>query len=134
MAHWGRRRRRHFFSLDRIEHRYAARSIALRTQYAPIKWRGRPSSDTQADAIIDHPLRGSTRINLGDANMRKLLANRRRLYASVKQVTLRWHERRCANRKTSGARAAKYLSGRSRAMAITKCQPENCTKIKVGNI
>ena len=40
----------------------------------------------QADAMVDRLVHGSERIDLGDVNVRKLLADRKQRYSSAKRV------------------------------------------------
>lgn len=49
----------------------------LCTQYTPAEWHGRLGGGVQADAMVDRLVHGSVRIDLGDVNLRKLLAERR---------------------------------------------------------
>ena len=67
----------------------------------------------QADAMVDHLIHGAVRIDPGDVNVRKLLADMKKQYTSAKRVMPRRRERRYANRKKSGAHAAKYSISRS---------------------
>ena len=65
------------FFLELIERRYLDKSTVLCTQYAPTEWHGRLGGGVQADAMIDRLVQGSVRIDLGDVNVRKLLAGRK---------------------------------------------------------
>lgn len=60
-----------------IERRYAAKSTVLCTQYTPAEWHGRLGGGVQADAMVDRLIHGSVRIDLGDVNVHKLLADRK---------------------------------------------------------
>lgn len=65
------------FLFELIERRYMAKSTVLCTQYAPVEWHGRLGGGVQADAMVDRLVHGSVRIDLGDVDMRKLLASRK---------------------------------------------------------
>lgn len=54
-----------------------AKSTVLCAQYAPAEWHGRLGGGVQADAMVDRLVHGSVRIDLGDVNVRKLLASRK---------------------------------------------------------
>ena len=60
-----------------IERRYAAESTMPCTQYTPAEWHGRRGGGVQADAMVDRLVHESARIDLGDVNVRKLLAEKR---------------------------------------------------------
>ena len=60
-----------------IERRYAARSTVLCTQYTPAEWHGRLGGGVQADAMVDRLVHGAVRIDLGDVNVRRLLAEKK---------------------------------------------------------
>lgn len=60
-----------------IERRYTSKSTVLCTQYTPAEWHVRLGGGVQADAMVDRLVYGSVRIDLGDANVRKLLAEGR---------------------------------------------------------
>ena len=60
-----------------IERRYAAESTMPCTQYTPAEWHGRLGGGVQADAMVDRLVHESARIDLGDVNVRKLLAEKR---------------------------------------------------------
>ena len=85
------------FLLELIERRYAAKSTVLCTQCTPAEWHGRLGGGVQADAMVDRLVHGSVRIDLGDVNVRKLLADRKQRYASAKRVIPKRRERRYAN-------------------------------------
>ena len=59
-----------------IERRYAAESTMPCTQYTPAEWHGRLGGGVQADAMVDRLVHESARIDLGDVNVRKLLAEK----------------------------------------------------------
>lgn len=63
--------------LELVERRYLDRSTVLCTQYSSADWHGRLGGGVQADAMIDRIVHGSVRIDLGDVNVRKLLASGR---------------------------------------------------------
>lgn len=65
------------FLFELIERRYMAKSTVLCTQYTPSEWHGRLGGGVQADAMVDRLVHGAVRIDLGDVNVRKLLADRR---------------------------------------------------------
>jgi DNA replication protein DnaC len=65
------------FLFELIERRYAAKSTVLCTQYTPVEWHGRLGGGVQADAMVDRLVHGAVRIDLGDVNVRKLLAEKR---------------------------------------------------------
>lgn len=65
------------FLFELIERRYTSKSTVLCTQYTPAEWHGRLGGGVQADAMVDRLVHGSVRIDLGDVNVRKLLAERR---------------------------------------------------------
>ena len=48
----------------------------LRTQYTPAEWHIRLGG-VKADAMVGRPVHGSAQIDLGDVNVRKLLAEGR---------------------------------------------------------
>lgn len=65
------------FLFELVERRYAEKSTVLCTQYTPAEWHGRLGGGVQADAMVDRLVHGSIRIDLGDVNVRKLLAERK---------------------------------------------------------
>lgn len=65
------------FLFELIERRYAAKSTVICTQYTPAEWHGRLGGGVQADAMVDRLAHGAIRIDLGDVNVRKLLAERK---------------------------------------------------------
>jgi DNA replication protein DnaC len=65
------------FLLELVERRYMDRSTVLCTQYSPADWHGRLGGGVQADAMIDRLVHGAVRIDLGDVNVRKLLAEKK---------------------------------------------------------
>ena len=65
------------FLFELVERRYAAKSTVICTQYTPAEWHGRLGGGVQADAMVDRLVHGSVRIDLGDVNVRKLLAERK---------------------------------------------------------
>ena len=65
------------FMFELIERRYAAKSTVICTQYTPAEWHGRLGGGVQADAMVDRLVHGAIRIDLGDVNVRKLLAERK---------------------------------------------------------
>lgn len=65
------------FLFELIERRYCEKSTVLCTQYKPSEWHGRLGGGVQADAMVDRLVHGSIRINLGDVNVRKLLAEKK---------------------------------------------------------
>lgn len=65
------------FLFELIERRYTSKSTVLCTQYTPAEWHGRLGGGVQADAMVDRLVHGSVRIDLGDVNVRKLLAERK---------------------------------------------------------
>lgn len=65
------------FLFELIERRYAARSTVLCTQYTPAEWHGRLGGGVQADAMVDRLVHGAVRIDLGDVNVRRLLAEKK---------------------------------------------------------
>lgn len=71
----GEASRMYLFEL--IERRYTSKSTVLCTQYTPAEWHVRLGGGVQADAMVDRLVYGSVRIDLGDANVRKLLAEGR---------------------------------------------------------
>lgn len=62
------------FLFELIEGRYASKSTVLCAQNTPAEWHGRLGGGVQADAMVDRPVHGSVRIDLGDVIVRKLLA------------------------------------------------------------
>lgn len=65
------------FLFELVERRYAEKSTVLCTQYTPAEWHGRLGGGVQADAMVDRLVHGSIRIDLGNVNVRKLLAERK---------------------------------------------------------
>ena len=65
------------FLFELIGRRYAAKSTVICTQYTPAEWHGRLGGGVQADAMVDRLVHGVIRIDLGDVNVRKLLAERK---------------------------------------------------------
>ena len=65
------------FLFELVERRYAAKSTVLCTQYTPAEWHGRLGGGVQADALVDRLVHGAVRIDLGDVNVRKLLAEKK---------------------------------------------------------
>ena len=65
------------FLFELIERRYTSKSTVLCTQYTPAEWHGRLGGGVQADAMVDRLVHGSVQIDLGDVNVRKLLAERK---------------------------------------------------------
>ena len=61
-----------------IERRYMDKSTVLCTQYEPADWHELLGGGVQADAMCDRLVHGAVRIDLGDVNVRKLLAERKR--------------------------------------------------------
>lgn len=64
------------FLFELIERRCAAKSTALCTQHTPAERHGHLGGGVQADAMVDRLVHGAVRIDLGDVNVRKLLAER----------------------------------------------------------
>uniref|UniRef100_A0A7C9JSE8 Uncharacterized protein n=1 Tax=Muribaculaceae bacterium Z82 TaxID=2304548 RepID=A0A7C9JSE8_9BACT len=56
--------------------RYAAKSTVLCTQCTPTEWHDRLGGGVRADAMVDLLVHGAVRIDLGDVNVRKLLAEK----------------------------------------------------------
>ena len=69
------------FLFELIERRYAAKSTVICTQHTPAEWHGRLGGGVQADAMVDRLVHGAIRIDLGDVNVRKLLAERKLRYS-----------------------------------------------------
>jgi DNA replication protein DnaC len=65
------------FLLELVDRRYMDHSTVLCTQYAPAEWHGRLGGGVQADAMIDRLVHDAVRINLGDVNVRRLLAEKK---------------------------------------------------------
>ncbi len=65
------------FLLELVERRYMDHSTVLCTQYSPADWHGWLGGGVQADAMIDWLVHGALRIDLGDVNVRKLLAGKK---------------------------------------------------------
>ena len=76
-------------------------------RYTPAEWRVRPGGGVQADAMVDRLVHGLVRIDLGDVNVRKVLAEGRWRYAPAKRVIRKRRKYRYANREMSGTYAAK---------------------------
>jgi len=66
------------FMFELIERRYMDKSTVLCTQYEPADWHELLGGGVQADAMCDRLVHGAVRIDLGDVNVRKLLAERKR--------------------------------------------------------
>lgn len=64
------------FLLELVERRYMDRSTVLCMQYSPADWRGRLGG-VQADAMVVRLVHCAVRIDLGDINVRKLLAEKK---------------------------------------------------------
>ncbi|WP_418863805.1 ATP-binding protein [Slackia exigua] len=94
------------FLFELIERRYATKSTVLCTQYTPAEWHGRLGGGVQADAMVDRLVHGSVRIDLGDVNVRKLLAEEKQRYGSARRVIPKRREHSYANRETGDAHAA----------------------------
>lgn len=77
VAHGRRRRHDINFLFELIERRYAAKSTVICTQHTPAEWHGRLGGGVQADVMVDRLVHGAIRIDLGDVNVRKLLAERK---------------------------------------------------------
>lgn len=60
-----------------VERRYSAKSTIICTQYTPTERHGRLGGGVQADAMVNRLIHGSIRIDLGDVNVRKLLARKK---------------------------------------------------------
>ncbi len=95
------------FLFELVERRFSAKSTIICSQYTPAEWHGRLGGGAQADAMVDRLMHGSMRIDLGDVNVRKLLAERKQRRVSAKRAIRKRRGRRCANSKTGGAHAAK---------------------------
>ena len=65
------------FLFELIDRRYATKSTVLCTQCTQAERHGRLGDDVQADAMVDRLVHDSVRINLGNVNVRKLLADRK---------------------------------------------------------
>lgn len=65
------------FLFELIERRYMEKSTVLCTQYAPAEWHELLGGGVQADAMVDRLVHGAVRIDLGDVNVRKLLAEKK---------------------------------------------------------
>ena len=65
------------FLFELIERRYMEKSTALCTQYEPAEWHELLGGGVQADAMCDRLVHGAVRIDLGDVNVRKLLASKK---------------------------------------------------------
>lgn len=79
------------FLLEPVGRLCSAKSTIICTQYTPAEWHGRLGGGVQANAVIDRLMHGSIRIDLGDVNVRKLLAERKWRYSSAKWAI---HKRR----------------------------------------
>lgn len=66
------------FLLELVERRCMDRSTVLCTQYPPADWHSRLGGGVQADSMIDRLVHSAVRIDLGDVNVRKLLAEKKR--------------------------------------------------------
>ena len=64
------------FLFELIERRYTDKSTVLCTQYAPAEWHELLGGGVQADAMCDRLIHGAVCIDLGDVNVRKLLARK----------------------------------------------------------
>ena len=64
------------FLFELIERRYTDKSTVLCTQYEPAEWHELLGGGVQADAMCDRLIHGAVRIDLGDVNVRKLLARK----------------------------------------------------------
>ena len=95
------------FLFELIERSYTSRSTAPCAQHTPAEWHVRLGGGVQAVAMVDRLVRGSVRIDLGDVDARRLFAEGRWRCAPAKRVIRKRRKRRCANRGTSGAYAAK---------------------------
>lgn len=65
------------YLFELIERRYMSKSTVLCTQYTPAEWHVRLGGGVQVDAMVGRLVHGSVRIDLGDVNARKLLAEGR---------------------------------------------------------
>jgi len=66
------------FMFELVERRYLDKSTVLCTQYAPADWHELLGGGVQADAMVDRLVHGAVRIDLGDVNVRKLLAEKKK--------------------------------------------------------
>ena len=64
------------FMFELVERRYTDKSTVICTQYSPSEWHGMLGGGVQADAMIDRLVQGAVRIDLGDVNVRKLMAKK----------------------------------------------------------
>ncbi len=96
------------FPFELVERRHMSGSTVPCTRYAPAEWHERLGGGVQADTMVDRLVRGSVRIDLGDVNVRKMLAERRWRYAPAERAVRRTREHRYGNRETGGAHALKY--------------------------
>lgn len=60
------------FIFELIERRYDSTTTVFSTQYAPGEWHTRLGGGVQADAIMDRIVHNAIKVDLGDANIRKL--------------------------------------------------------------
>lgn len=64
------------FMFELVERRYTDKSTVICTQYSPSEWHGMLGGGVRADAMIDRLVQGAVRIDLGDVNVRKLMAKK----------------------------------------------------------
>ncbi|WP_314026365.1 ATP-binding protein [Olsenella uli] len=64
-----------------VERRYMDRSTVLCAQYAPADRHGGPGGGVQADAMADRLVHGAVRIDLGEVDVRRLPADKRKARA-----------------------------------------------------
>jgi hypothetical protein len=62
------------FLVEREEHRHVVKATPICVLHEAVDWHGRLGGGVQADAMVDRLVHGSVRIDLGDVNVRKLLA------------------------------------------------------------
>ncbi|MCH3947238.1 MAG: ATP-binding protein [Olsenella sp.] len=65
------------FLLELVGRRHVDRPTVPCTQYSPADWHGRLGGGVQADAMIDRLVHGAVRIDLGDVNVRRPLAEKK---------------------------------------------------------
>ncbi len=87
------------FLLEPVGRRCSAKSTIICTQYTPAERRGRLGGGVHADATADRLMHGSIRIDPGDVNARKLLAERKWRYASAKRAIRKQRNGQCSRRE-----------------------------------
>lgn len=65
------------FLFNLIERRYLRKSTVACSLYSPADWHARPGGSGEAESIADRLSEGAIRIDMGEANIRRITAGKR---------------------------------------------------------